>query len=48
LPEWLHPHPGLALRPVDAQPLGPAQIVIGLEGGGEIILDDRWWRGSRS
>jgi hypothetical protein len=44
LASWLRPHPGLPLRPVDAEPPGPGQIVVGLEDGGRLVLDDLWSR----
>jgi Glyoxalase-like domain len=47
LPEWVRPHPGLPLAPIDATPLGPGEIVIGLEDDGKIVLDDVLW-GSRA
>jgi hypothetical protein len=44
LPDWLEPNDGLSLRPTDAEPHGPAQITIGLEDGGSILLGDPWSR----
>jgi Glyoxalase-like domain len=42
LPSWLHPHPGLPLRPIDAEPHGPGQIVVGLNDGDQLALGDLW------
>jgi hypothetical protein len=42
LPSWLHSHPGLPLRPVDAEPRGPGQIIVGLKDGGQLALGDLW------
>jgi hypothetical protein len=42
LPSWVHPHPGLPLHPVDADPHGLGRIVVGLEDGGQLVLGDLW------